>query len=274
MKNSQSHIYDLEFETATVGGVHYVRDHKGIWRYADSWIPVPGARDLRLSERFETKDVVSRAGDIERVVVSGDSIRDSPELLEWCIEAGEPMYGPDGRLKEVFVPYEVWTEKNRVPGALVAPEHSSDNARRELALAERKYRESEKALEEAAEARAAVLRTFAGRLTRQQARKITGLSVGRIQQLIRREKLTDLEIGVLGILNVKGGRSAGSVQELAQKQFPRSDAGSIDEVLRELVTRGLVRTAGETIRLTRKGRGMAPPEAGPEREQRSEAGAG
>lgn len=274
MKNSQSHIYDLEFESAAVDGVHYVRDHKGIWRYADTWIPVPGARDLKLSERFETKDVVSGAGDIERVVISGDSIRESPELLEWCIEAGEPMYGPDGQLKEVFVPHEVWTKRDRVPGALVAPEHSSDDAKRQLAHAEREYREADQVLEEAAEARADVLRSLAGRLTRQQAREITGLSVGRIQQLIRREKLTELELGVLGILNVKGGRSTGSVQELAQKQFPRTSASAIDGVLQELVTRGLVKAGGETIRLTREGRAMAPPRTDAEEEQRSEAGAG
>lgn len=274
MKNSQSHIYDLEFESATVDGVHYVRDQKGVWRYADTWIPVPGARDLKLSERFETKDVVSRTGDIERVVVSGDSIRESPELLEWCVEAGEPMYGADGELKEVFVPHEVWTKRDRVPGALVAPEHSSDDARRQLALVERRYREADQALEEASEARADVLRSLAGLLTRQQARRITGLSVGRIQQLIRREKLTELEVGILGILDVKGGRSAGSVQELAQKQFPRTNTSAIDVVLQELVARGLVKAGGETIRLTREGRAMAPPRADAEGEPHSEAKAG
>lgn len=274
MKNPQSHIYDLEFESATIDGVHYVRDHTGKWRYADSWIPVPGARDLKLSERFETKEVVSRTGEVERVVVSGDSIRESPELLEWCVEVGEPMYGSDGQLKEVFVPYEVWLEKDRVPGALVAPEHSPDDAKRQLALAERCHREAEKALEEAAEARAAILRTFAGRLTRQQARSITGLSVGRIQQLIRREKLTDLEVAVLGILNIKGGRSAGALQELVQKRFPRTDVSAIDGVLQELVSRGLVRAGGETIRLTREGRAMAPLEVDGEKEQTPQAGAG
>jgi len=268
LKNSQSHIYDLEFESATIDGVHYARDQKGIWRYADTWIPVPGARDLKLSERFETKEVVSRTGDIERVIVSGDSIRESPELLEWCVEEGEPIYGPEGELKEVFVAHEVWMTKDRVPGALVAPEHSSDDAKRQLALVERKYREADQALEDAAVARANVLRSLVGRLTRQQAREITGLSIGRIQQLIRPEKLTELEVGVLGILAVKGGRSAGSVQELAQKRFPRTDTSAIDGVLRGLVARGLIK-GGETIRLTDKGREMAPSRDGAEGASRS-----
>lgn len=263
MKSSQSHIYDLEFESATVDGVHYARDQKGIWRYADTWIPVPGARDLKLSERFETKEVISRTGDIERVIVSGDDIRESPELLEWCLDEGEPVYGPGGEIKEVFVAYEVWVAKDRVPGELVAPEHSPDDAKRQLALVERKYREANQALEDAAVARANVLRSLAGRLTREQAREITGLSVGRIQQLIRPEKLTELELGVLGILAVKGGRSAGSVQELARKQFPRADTAAIDGVLRGLVARGLVK-GRETIRLTDKGREMAPAKGGVE----------
>lgn len=258
MKNTQSHIYDLEFESATVSGVHYKRDHDGVWRYSNTWIPVPGARDLTLTEHFEPKVIMSAKNEIERVVVSGESIRESPELLGWCAEVGTSMTGSDGELDEVFVPYAKWQERDRVPGALVAPEHSPKEAERAVAEAERKYREADQALEVAAEARADILRRYADRMTRQEARKITGLSVGRIQQLIHREKPTDLELSVLEILDAKDGREAGAVQELAMKRNPRSTIAAIDEVLRELLSRGLIKRGGARIRLTPEGREMLP----------------
>jgi hypothetical protein len=261
VKNTQSHIYDLEFESTTVGGVHYKRDHDGVWRYSDTWLPVPGARDLTLTERFEPKLIVSSSQDsqkVERVVVSGDSVRESPELLGWCLELGTTFTGPDGELVEVFVPYASWQERDRVPGAMVAPEHSEKEAERALAEVERKYREADQALEVAAEERAEMLRRYADRMTRQEARAITGLSVGRIQQLIRREKLNDLELSMLEILDTKDGRKVGTAQELAMKRNPRSGIAAIDEVLRELIARGLIRRSGPRIQLTAEGREMLP----------------
>lgn len=267
-------MYELEFETATVNGVHYLRDHSGTWRYADSWIPVPGARDLTLTERFQPQRVVNAQGDVERMIVPGDSIKAAPELLGWCLEEGTAIEGPDGELKEVFVPYAKWEARDRVPGALVAAEHSDQEAKRVLAEVERRYREADQNLAEVAEERADVLRRYAGQMTRQEAREITGLSVGRIQQLIRREKLTDIEIGVLGILDNREGRSAEAVKELAHKQYPRSDIAAIDRVLRELLDRGLITASGSTIRLTRGGREAAPPRPRAERPQKPEVGRG
>jgi hypothetical protein len=265
LNNSQSHIYDLEYETAMVNGVQYLRDREGTWRYADTWIPVPGARDLTLTERFQPQRVVNAQGEVERLIVSGESIRASPALLDWCLEVGTPMEGPDGELNEVFVPHAKWEERDRVPGALVAPEHSDEEPKRALAEVERRYREADQKLTEVAEERADVLRRYAGRMTREEARKITGLSVGRIQQLIRREKLTDLEVGVLGILDSTDVRSIGTVKELAHQQFPRSDIAAIDRVLRELLSRGLIKGSGSSIQLTREGREAAPPRSSPAR---------
>jgi hypothetical protein len=261
LKNLQSNIYSLENETAVVNGVHYVRDQEGVWRYEDSWIPVPGARDLTLTERFQPQRVVNAQGEIERMIISGDSIHASPDLLRWCLEEGTSIEGPDGNPKEVFVPYAKWEERDRVPGALVAPEHSDEEPKRSLAEVERRYREADQNLNDVAEERAEVLRRYAGQMTREEARQITGLSVGRIQQLIRREKLTDLEIGVLGILDSSDARSIGAVKELAHKQFPRSDNTAIDRVLQELLSRGLIKASGSSIRLTREGREAAPPRA-------------
>jgi hypothetical protein len=268
VKNQQAHIYDLEFEEAMIEGVHYVRDHRGIWRYAENWIPVPGARDLTLTERFQPKVIINARGDIERVVVSGDSIRDAPDLLGWCEEVGAVMRSPDGEVDEVFVPYPAWKDRDRVPNALVAPEHSDNEAERAVALVERKYREADQALKEVAEERADVLRAYSDRMTREDARKITDLSVGRIQQLIRREKLTELEIGVLEILEAEEACGPEQVRELLQRRYPRSNVAAIDAAMQELINRRLIRSAGGTIRMTREGREATP------RRRRSERSGG
>jgi hypothetical protein len=176
------------FDLVEANGTIYAREDDGTWRYADTWIPVPGARDLTLTERFKPKLVVAGTGsgqEVERVVVSGEDIAAHPDLLAWCAELGAPVRGPDGEMLEVLVPYELWQEHDRIPGEIVAPEHSDDPAERELAIAERKVREAAQALERATDVRAAVLREHEGLMTREQARAITGLSVGRVQQLVK-----------------------------------------------------------------------------------------
>jgi fructose-specific component phosphotransferase system IIB-like protein len=268
LKNHQSHIFDLDLEAAEMNGVHYVRDHRGKWRYAESWILVPGARDLTLTEKFQPKAIVNAQGEAERVVVSGDSIREAPDLLGWCVEVGTAMRGPNGELDEVFVPYSVWRARDRVPNALVAPEHSEAAPRRAVAEIERKYREADQALKEVAEERADVLRRFADRMTREEAHEITDLSVGRIQQLIRREKLTELEVGVLEILQTNDGCTSEQTKELLQRRYPRAEVSAIDAAMQELVNRRLIKAAGQAIRLTREGREALP---SPRRSKRAAA---
>ncbi len=187
---------ELPFETAEVDGTAYVRELDGTWRYAHSWIKVPGARDLTLTERFQPKLIVASTAtgeaQVERVVVSGESIAAHPDLLDWCLAEGAKVQGPGPGVFEVLVPVETWNEHDRIPGEIVAPEHSENQSERELAQAEREYREADRALEIAAAHRAEVLRQYAEDMTRQEARAITDLSVGRIQQLIR-EDVGDLD---------------------------------------------------------------------------------
>lgn len=212
------------FEMAQVGDTVYIRDSEGIWRYADSWVKVPGARDVTLTEHFRPKLIVantSEGTEVERVVVSGEDIADHPDLLDWCLEVGAPVRGGDGEVLEVLVPIEAWAEQDRIPGEVIAPENSDDPAEREVALVERKVREAELALEQATDMRAAVLREHSTSMTREQTRAITGLSVGRIQQLIRR----DVELGgmdqlVLYVLANAGSlKSKNAINIAVEKEF-------------------------------------------------------
>lgn len=167
-----------------------------MWRYADTWIAVPGARDVTLTDRFRPKQIVNADGDVERVIVDGHSIAAHPDLLDWCLSDGTPIKAK-GELIEVLVPYELWEARDRIPSELTVPELEGSEAEQQVAAAERKYREAERGLERAAEQRAEVLRQHAGEMTRQEARAITGLSVGRIQQLIRSEQVNAHELQLL-----------------------------------------------------------------------------
>jgi hypothetical protein len=242
----------LAAEMASIDGERYLRDAEGIWRFADTGIAVPGARDLTLTERFQPKKVIGGDGEVERVLVSCLDIERAPDLLGWCLEAGTVIEGADGGAGEVLVPIRLWQEHDRIAGTLVDPARSGTPAERELAVAERRCREAERELERAASIRAGVLRRHDGELTRQEARAITGLSVGRIQQLIRPQGPTELEHEALRFL-AGGNRSRAEIREfLADRPGAPKNLG---DVLYGLVfRRGWVERNEDALSLSLEGR--------------------
>ena len=243
----------MTLEAAELDGVQVVRDPDGVWRYAETWIPVPGARDVTLTERFDPKFVISKDGDIERVVVDGASVRTHPDLLDWCLIEGTPIREGD-EILEVFVPYALWEDRERVPNELISPEHEGTVAERELAAAERRFREAERRLDAAAEARAEVLRRYSEEMTRQEAREITGLSVGRIQQLIRTERLEDHERQILEIFQEGPIETIEVLQDRARARSMPSDEDLLHDLVRELESRGLLELEeGVGVGLTHEG---------------------
>ncbi|MGN6664192.1 MAG: hypothetical protein ACTHK6_08340 [Solirubrobacterales bacterium] len=242
-----------ELETAELDGVQVVRDSDGVWRYAESWIEIPGARDVTLTERFQPKFVVFADKEIERVVVDGNHVRDFPELLGWCLEIGTPIHEGD-ELVEVLVPYRRWEEHDRVPNELISPEHHGKEAERELAEAERQYREEEIRFERAADARAEVLRKWAGVMTRQEAKGITGLSVGRIQQLVREEPLEDVDQPVLELFEDGPVENLKELKKIAAENGMKHDLSFLSSVVRDLKARGLLEgIKGGALALTAQG---------------------
>lgn len=249
-----------DFETAVVNGTEYVRDPGGAWRYADSWIKVPGGRDLTLTERFNPKFVIAsspdEAGRIERVVVSGDDIEKHPDLLGWSMDLGYPVQGTGGDIFEVMVPFEVWQEHDRIPGMIYAPELHGSEAEQELAEAEREYREADRTLEAATAKRAEVLRRYAGDMTRQQARQITDLSVGRIQQLIR-EGVDDLDQGdvlLLAIVESRRPKNAKELHRLARDLGIDETDALVNRRMQILRDRNLIKRKSNGFRLTPEGK--------------------
>ncbi|HEX6154308.1 MAG TPA: hypothetical protein VFZ19_12375 [Solirubrobacterales bacterium] len=250
-----------DFETAVVKGVEYVRDPEGTWRYADSWIKVPGGRDWTLTERFSPKFVIAsskdQVGRIERVVVSGKEIEKHTDLLGWCLELGYPVQGPGGEIFEVMVPFDIWNDHDRIPGMIYAPELHGTDAERELAQAEREYREADRALEVAATKRAETLRRHSEEMTRQQARAITDLSVGRIQQLIREglPALDAQEVLMLALIDQQKPKSLGALQAAAKEDLGLvRSAAAITRQVRQLEERALIARDSSGFRLTPEGK--------------------
>jgi hypothetical protein len=239
-------------EESVVHSRPVVRDPDGVWRYTDTWIPVPGARDVTLTERFEPKFVISQENEIERVVVSGESIAVAPELLDWCLEAGTSIQ-KDGDLVEVFVPFELWAEHDRVPGELIAPEQDGDKAEQDLATVEREYREAEANFDVLSAMRAHILRRHAEKLTRQRAREITGLSVGRIQQLIRANVLDEEEFRLLELFEESIIPTFDELQDLAADAGLAHTGEVLGPALQELQNRGFLEEVPAGMMITPAG---------------------
>lgn len=95
----------------------YRRDRRGRWRYTRSGRPVPGARDLTLS------DLYNFALDADIVLVP-TSLAGADELM-WCrrVAVGERAIFLDGLpLVVLEVPGEEWEARQYAPIGLVAPE--------------------------------------------------------------------------------------------------------------------------------------------------------
>ncbi len=252
------------YERTEIDGIEFVRDADGAWRYADNWILVPGARDVTLTERFRPKLIIDAEEEVERVVVSGNDIAAAPELLNWCIAEGRLITDGD-ELVEVLVPYEQWRARDRVPGALISPEHHGSEAEQQVAAAERQFREAEQQLDKAASYRAEVLRQHADEMTRQEARAITGLSVGRVQQLIREEMdspdpeaMSEAQVEQLDLslmwLATRGPRNMDALHRLLTEEtrtvYPTN---LIRRRITTLAERGLLSASGKGVVLRPKG---------------------
>jgi hypothetical protein len=238
---------------AKLGERQVVRDPAGTWRYADSWVAVPGAREVTLTERFSPKFVVNGRQEVERVVVDGAAIVNAPELLGWCLEAGTVLRDGD-RVTEVLVPYALWKERDQIPNELFSPEHEGDEAEREVATAERHFREMERRFELASQERAAALRRHADGMTRQRAREITGLSVGRVQQLISSEPVDTAEVEVLELFENGPIWSFDACVELAREREVPLDRDALWTKVEELKDRELLEEVeASTVGLTGKG---------------------
>lgn len=241
-------------ERVHIAGVLFERDESGNWRYADNGIKVPGARDMKLSERYEHQLVVAPGSEeIIRVIINGQQVQAARADLGWCLDVGTPVRDEDGKLLEVLVPYSEWVARDRVPGAMIAPQHSNDPSDRALAEAEYSYRLAQLALDRATEHRVQVLQeTAQAGMLRRRAADITGLTIGRIQQIVKPEALKPHQQTLLSILFKKESTAA----QIAAEGRPgvSGKEKTVKQHLKALAKAGLVRQfQGGAWGLTEKG---------------------
>lgn len=245
----------------SVRGVEFERVGTGEWVYAETGIEVPGARDLTLSDRFEPLLAGRPGAGPEQALVSAEHVRENPDLLGWCREIGALVRDPTtGKAAGYMVPYEAWLEHDREPIGVTAAEFSEDDAEAQLALAEHEYRAAQRRSERASARRLAALKTaIASGVSRTRAAEITGLSNGRVTQLlhpsdarvrIEQSILTALSGGALSALNLR--------RRLAVPPAPRPPVATVDSALLDLRQRGLVKESPDDVwQLTPSGREYA-----------------
>lgn len=163
-----------------VEGRIYTRGPEGQWLYGDTGVPVPGSRDLRLSDVYKPGTVGVHPDADEFVMIAADDVA-CPELT-WASREGTPV-DIAGR-RYYLVSATVWAEHGDAVCGVHAPELHGSPEERLAARAERDFRLAQYAAELAAARRARAFETAGDRgLTRRRLAALVNLSPTRIQQL-------------------------------------------------------------------------------------------
>ncbi len=171
-----------------VGDREYVRDAApdGVWRYAISGIPVPGARDETAEGRLKPRRALDSDGRPAEFIIDVSRLDSTLEELEWLHGIGSAVTDRSGRVTAVIVSAEEWVRHRTRRFGLSAPELDGSPPARELAEAERRARIATAIAEQATAERNRVLTEHARSLTRREAAQIVGLSATRVQQILDR----------------------------------------------------------------------------------------
>jgi hypothetical protein len=171
-----------------IGDREYVRDADpdGLWRYAGSGIPVPGARDLTAEGRFKPRRALDAEGRPSEYIIDVQRLDTTVEELGWLHDIGSVVTDRDGHVTAVIVTPEDWGEHRSRLFGLTAPEIDGSPAARELAEAERRARITTAVADRAMAERNRLLLEHARALTRREAAAIAGLSAARVQQILDR----------------------------------------------------------------------------------------
>lgn len=199
---------------------------------------------MRLSERFDPI-IGTKGGAKQVVIIDGEDVEGSPEALGWALSVGTPVRNDKGNLLQVIVPYEDWEAHDAIDGIMVAPELDDDQGVRELAALQLKLKKTERRLAVETEERDDLLMTLAGAgMTRQRAAEITGLSVGKVQQIIKKEELAANEVELVTIIGRHGPIGTLQIVELAKETTGlTSSKTKLKKFLQSLKSRGFLESS-------------------------------
>jgi hypothetical protein len=242
---ARSQLVDLEFE----------RGVDGLWYYAGTDVPVPGARDVTLREKVRPRQVARPEERPEAVMLSLSEIIGNPRL-NWALQAGTRLRG--GSEDAFVVPWAVWEERGADVVDVSVPERDGVGLMRGLARVERELRLARHRQGIAASARLRTL-LFASRLgaTRRATAEILGLSPTRVQQLLDdagdevQAEVKELEQDAARVLELT--LRAGEMTEAELAAALEVSAPRFERVLHVLRLCDLVVDDGRALRLTDAG---------------------
>jgi hypothetical protein len=226
-------------------GREYVRYGPNDWRYADNEdIQVPGGRDMRLSERIEPM-IASKGGKAQAVIIDGEDVERDGKTLGWTLNVGLPVRDEKGSLLHVIVPHQAWQAHDRIEQIMVAPELDEDEDVRRLAAAQLELRKTEHLLARQSEDRDQLLVELAeAGMTRQRAAEITGLSVGKVQQIIKKEELAANEVQLVRIVLATEPLNIAQIAERAKETKGLTKTRSkLKKYVSDLQSRGFLQSS-------------------------------
>jgi hypothetical protein len=160
----------------------YERGGDGVWRYANTPVEVPGAKDRTLADVVRPRQI-GRLGDApEAILVSLTEVKENPRL-RWVLDHGTQIRLDDE--EQFWVQWALWQEHADDPVAITAPERDGDDLERHLAEVERRIRFTRRGLDLLTSQRlkSIVAASLLG-MTRRGVGETVGVSTGRVQQLV------------------------------------------------------------------------------------------
>jgi hypothetical protein len=149
------------------------------------WISIPGARHLKVFEAVRTGFRSHSTYGRNYKIVAAHRLAALPALRDWCRSAGDQSLGGG----DSWIEESVWDERQHEDlNMLFIPElDESRDELRAVATAERRCREAQAFLTDAQKFRldALIYATHRRQYSRRTLAEATGLSFGRIQQLLR-----------------------------------------------------------------------------------------
>jgi hypothetical protein len=226
----------------------------GRWEYRGTNIAAVGARGLTLEEKLSPL-MISRPGQEPVAVLLPLAEVSSDPRLDWALAAGKELEGDEEPMLQV--PFSLWQEHAQEIVGVWVPERDAKGVDKRLAIAEREFRFTQRAMEEARLVRncLVVLATHLGR-SRREVGETLGLSLGRVQQLNENpppEVMAIVEELVMAVELL--------AKNIGRRPCPREDVPKpralsreeLDDVIELMLMLGLLKDGPDGLELTSDG---------------------
>jgi hypothetical protein len=158
------------------------RGNDGIWSYAGTGVPVPGARDVTLAEVMRPLTLGRPDEEPAGVYISAQELQRHP-MVRWALDEGEwvDLHGKE----HLWVSWATWEEHANAPVDVAAPEQGDVRMERRLARVERDVRLTRHDLDVVTRRRLETILAFSNLgWSRRRIGEFIGVSATRVQQFV------------------------------------------------------------------------------------------